>query len=69
MDTPIVGELSIDLGDEVTLSAATDVELARKWAAYLHGRNQWECMSFGQQSVETANALQALREAFKEAEL
>lgn len=67
MNNAIVGELSLNLGDGVTLSAATDVALARRWAAYLHGRNQWQCMSFGQQSTETANALRALREAFEEA--
>lgn len=66
MSNAIIGELSIDLGDGVTLTAGTDVALARKWAAYLHGDNQWRAMSFGQQSVETGNALRALREAFEE---
>jgi len=66
MSKAIIGQLSIDLGDGVTLTAGTDVELARKWAAYLHGRNTWQSMSLGAQSLETANALQALREAFEE---
>ena len=63
MSKALIGELSIDLGDGVTLTASTDVELARKWAAYLHGAAAWQAMSLGRQSIETSNALHALRTA------
>lgn len=58
----IIGELSLTLPDGTTLTDRTDVGLARQWAEHEHG-TEWAALTFGQQTAQTAAALQALRAA------
>lgn len=59
----IIGDLSITLGDGTTLTATTDVGLARAWAEHEHGTELWRALRLGEQAREIAAALEALRSA------
>lgn len=66
MSNAITGELSLTLADGTTITDRTDVGLARQWAEHEHGPEAWAALSFTQQSIETAAALDALRRAHRQ---
>ena len=57
-------QLMMKMDDGTVLSAATDLELARKWAAHIWGE-AWARVSHGRQSVEVAAALREIVRAHK----
>lgn len=61
--TSTARELSIDLGDGVTLHTYGDEHaLAEKWAQYLHGQQIWSVLSDGAQHIETDTMLRVLHD-------
>lgn len=57
---PISGNLSLDTQDGTTLTARTDIALARAWARHESGE-QWDSMTRGEQANEVGAALTELR--------
>lgn len=59
----IIGDLSLTLSDGETLTAGSDVALARKWAERVHGA-AWSTLSFGEQTEQVSAALAELRRGY-----
>lgn len=64
MDTTVItGQLSLVLENGETLTASSDVSLARQWAEHVHGE-AWESLTFSEQTEQVAAALASLRGAY-----
>lgn len=61
---PITGSLRIDTQDGTTLTARTDVALARAWARHESGE-QWDGLTRGEQANEVGAALTELRRCYQ----
>lgn len=59
----IIGDLSITMDDGTVLKDRTYVGLAGQWAKFMVG-DEWDSLTFGQQSRHTADALAELRRSF-----
>lgn len=64
----IFGDLSITVDDGTTLTAGSDIALARKWAEHDSGPVAWSAMSRSQQWATIADALGKLRDAYRACE-
>lgn len=63
----IVGDFSLDMHDGTTLTAHTDVGLARQWARHAVGE-RWESLTRGVQAQHVGEALRELRRTYQENE-
>lgn len=61
MTTAIIGQLSLILETGETLTATSDVRLARQWAEHAHG-DEWATMTYIDQNRSIAAALHSIRE-------
>ena len=61
MTTAITGQLSLILDSGETLTATSDVRLARQWAEHVHGA-EWATMTYIDQNRSIAAALHNIRE-------
>lgn len=63
----IVGDLSLDMQDGTTLTARSDVGLAREWARHALGE-RWGSLTRGEQAQHVEEALRELRRTYQENE-
>lgn len=63
----IGGDPSLDMQDGTTLTARTNVGLARAWARHALG-DRWDDLTRAEQSQHVAEALRELRRIYQESE-
>lgn len=61
---PVIGDLTMHLPDGTTLSAGSDLALARQWAEQVHGPAVWDQLTPAQRTATVAEALAELRRAY-----
>lgn len=61
----IIRNLTLATDDGTVLHAGSDIALARQWAEHDNGPDAWAAMSRGQRSATVADALAAIRRAYR----